>query len=1675
MTTPLSDLFPDDTTQAAPPVDTSPLGGMFPDDAPDETVVATEPTRPSLLTRVKTIGNNWAGYWLGSDQERNQMFADHGYTGPGTAAILGKKAENFFGGVGMFADAMGQNPMTAIGGVLTGTKNIIGAQMHEFKTDPGKAFDGLIQGFVVDPALDAITTISGTKFDDPSGIRAANPEERATATVNTIANGVAFAIAKGAHSGVEALMLRGQRAALGGLTDEAALIAAEALPRGVPSSISTQALRLAAVTQEDFFVRSPFVRSALTNASSGAAAGLAYGMIQGADSPDQASQMLASAFMFAGIGTAATLITGGIGVVTKAPNQPLEMAKLAGQLANYRQFKATQLDLLPDVVQRVDALATSETLNQAIAKVTKPHETNVIRGVTDEELTKIQTDNPHLNYTVHKVPGAGPTEILNDVLISGESADLGELVRPQAAPLEAIGLTGTADRVVKLQQQLRFMDARGRAREARRGLWSEKSPEYIAKSAEKDMLNRISYEKELQELTDQLTDDEQTSLADIAQMRQRVNAHLEKSFEQLDQGVIPTAGTPANVLDFQRTGFIKEQIADHGGNDVRIKEFVGPNAIVETMATGKRYTVDVNDLTDINHKEAFVAATKEAVTTRLYEDFRKRILGQVDDPTVAHKLTPEETARLQALETKQSTVHGQDPATGRDILEPLTGDEAKDLVRLRAMKEPIPEANRGAFTELDRARNKVDELESMQTKNKFLGNIDAELTFWKDYVTRLETGKVENTVIREAKTKPSELKEVLGNGKSFDESVNDFAKEFKLGNVEGLKQQFAKRFSQELLKDMNGSDAEVYRRAISEYGRELERRQLEDRVSLHRVVDRAGRAGLYLERAESGEVILRDVNSNKKVGQVSTLAEARNFINKAGSERGIEFDGGSTNGPIPPWVIGGDLSTPRGPLPPNQLPYDPPAVTKLQELLARATTAGKALVTNNKLFLDHDITYQGKTSFFNNVFRVVQGGYDAFTFNMRKVEPRLIRIQNMARTLGAERRVKVGEALEAMSPDEVINLYFKHRQLGAGEIELGDWLSDNKVDLREIYDFRAARREATEGMSRGSVEYENEILRLKLEAGLHENPILAEAIDRVDNLKGDKGASLRLARSRMARDGQGELSRQEFMKENKFGPQEDMLLKELETAYNDFADTFNIPDGRRLGHYMTHIRLYEEGLFVPSTVREFSSGFGNVDTDFYARMARTGEIDTYERDPVVALVRYTRAGLKADHLMPALDAAKKSAETMLKALPNDGRKVAVHNSLQRFFSDVQNVTPKFDRVINETLDRFINGHLGLNIDAKKIANAIGLIGETAAQGAKPLAGVRDFVTNVGVMFTEHGLDKTRKFLQYGLLGAEARGTLHNTRSLVESGVVPERSALILENPAERGATLDPSAAIRGANRIAEVGLDVSLQPAAYRFAHAGVYLTFLKDSDAALAKLSRKILNKSAAYKEVGLNAFELPIQQEYDRLVTAAKFDEASVYLAKIAQEQIIGKFGQSNGLHYSGNLAGRIFGQFGTWSAFQARNIGRQITTGTLAERGGKIARAAAFTYGLSKVADATGLDLGNWYIFPGSNLFDDNAPVVPVATNLGGPLVESSRTVWDALTGRGMRKSEAMRKLKQILPLDKNGDWQGPHLYMPFSYQIDAMINAFHSAKAGKLGQAAFESTGGRPPRPAPGQAY
>jgi len=1553
MTIPLSQLFPDDTAEAAPPKDTSPLGNLFPDDSETATTATVEPpVKASLVQRVKTIGQNWAGYWLGSDQDRAKVFADNGYTGPGTATILEDKAKNFFSGVGMFAESVGQNPMTAIGGVLTGAKNIVKEQVKGFKDDPGRAFDGLLQSFVVDPAIDAMTTVSGIKLDDPSGMRAANPEERAQATVNTIANGVAFAVAKGTGAGVEALMLRGQRAALAGATSEAALVGAEALPQGVPTAIATQGLRQAEATASDLFVRSPFARSALSNVSSGTGAGLAYGTIQGAGSPDQASQMLASAFMFAGIGAAATMLGSGVGVATRATNQPLEMAKLAGQLANYRQFKATAADLLPDVVNRVDVLASSETLNQAIAKVTKPEESNVLRGVSDEELAKIKADNPHLDIKVRKVDN------VNDVLLRGNAASV------------------------------------------------------------------------------------------------------------------------ESANGFETHGFIVDQIVDHGGNDVRIKDFDGQNAIVETMGeAGKRYKVDINDLTDVNHKEAFTKATREVVVNRLYDDFKKVVLGQKESTTVAHKLTPEETTRLQDLETKYGTPIGKDEGTGRDIYRPYEGDEGKELVQLRAKKEPIPNLPPGTYTELDRARNKVAELEQFAKGERFLGNANYELDFWKKYALDLETGRADNFVIRKSKSSVADVGDILENGKSFDQSVEDFANDHGLGGEkEGLKQAFAKRFAQELTANMDAPESGVYKQAIMEYGRDLDKAALDKRITLHRAIDVAGRAGLYLEHAESGEVIIRDVNTNKKVAQVSGLEAAKNFITKAGSEKGIEFDGGDSSGPIPPYVIGGDIATPRGPLPPNQLPYDPGVVGRFEQLLARVVTTGKVFATNNKLFLDHDLAYQGKTSFFNNVFRVVQEGYDRFTFNMRKAEPRLIKIQNMARTLGAERRVQIGEAIEAMSPDEVINLYFRDRQLSGTEVELGDWLSANKVDLKDVYDFRAARREATEGMSKGSVEYENEILRLKLDAGLHENPILTEAIDRVDNLKGDKGAALRLARSRMARDGQGELSRNEYMEDKKFGPQEKALLKELENTFNDFADQFNIPSYRRLGHYMTHIKLYEEGLFVPSTVREFSSGFGDVNTDFYARMARTGEIDLYERDPVVALVRYTRAGLKADHLMPALDAAIRSAETMLKDLPNDGRKVNVQNSLVRFFNDVRNVTPKFDRVINETLDAVLNKRLHLNIDAKKIANAIGLVGETAAQGAKPLAGVRDFVTNVMVMFTEHGLDKTRKFLQYGLLGTEVRGIRQNTHSLVESGVVPERSALILENPAERGASLDPSAVVRGANRIAEVGLDISLQPAAYRFAHTGVYLTFLKDSDAALSKLGRKQLTKTQAYREAGLNKFELPIRQGYDQLVSAGKFDEASVYLAKIAQEQVVGKFGQSNGLHYSGNLAGRIFGQFGTWSAFQARNIGRQITTGTLAERAAKIARAGIATYALSKAADETGLDLGNWYVFPGSNFFDDNAPLLPVASNLGGPLVESSRTVWDALTGRGMRKTEAMRKLKQTLPIDpRTGEWQGPHLYLPFSYQIDAMINAFHSLKANKLRQATFEAGGGRPPRPKPGQGY
>jgi len=870
----------------------------------------------------------------------------------------------------------------------------------------------------------------------------------------------------------------------------------------------------------------------------------------------------------------------------------------------------------------------------------------------------------------------------------------------------------------------------------------------------------------------------------------------------------------------------------------------------------------------------------------------------------------------------------------------------------------------------------------------------------------------------------------------------------------------------ELLEDptpveFSAKERELYQRVVDEA--EAERRASDTLESDSKELVRiANSSGYMIERSEGGNFILRDRETNAPVGPRFNSPEvARDFINESGRPSGIDLDDRGRDIVPPSTIIGPALSAP-----------DPaPRAWEAPHSIAPLGRVGTLIA-----FLDSSFAwYTSKRSFFAGIDGLMKGDTQLFAKVYLPLQMQKLRVDSIKRPhleavkkieqglidagINAERRQIISDNRETMSAEEVINKHFPDRPLNDREVLYGRQMAKDNIDLPTVYSYRRAVKEIRSEYVQNRAQFDERLRQnpndadatqkiIELEQQLNGDILDAQQAFNMDgkHLRADKvfdqiamrskdmnlGAIVRLANAIMNKS----MTRAEHAAFHKITDRELIAIKEVDLQYAKLAKVFGIDN--TIGGYLNHYRNFKD---IPEqgTVRLGRGAEDIIPSDrvqeFASRVARSGELNLYERDPINALVQYINAGFNDLHFNDAHRQAMNDAAVELQKIPH-GRGM-VTRVVNDYLDGMKGIPTATDSFIKSAFSTFLE-KLGVESKGDPVGDLVKMYGigtSGSMLGFRPAQGARDFQSFSKIYITRFGLERWQN--AWELARKRDSDGISAIQKLAESGEIPGLGVIEFLTEQEIQNSMAGNTAKgrvwrgvqTGITKGAEAGLKASLQQNAYALAHAMAYLDTKDLSTKTLLKLSRNEITKGKAYEILKINGYDLPAAIEFDRLVTAGDFDAASTMLAHNTGAETAFMYGMQNQPYLWRNMFGRLAGQYGVFSMWNRNHLARIASRGSPKERAmamGRYAIVEGATYATGKI---TGFNMSSWYGHSG--LFFT-----------GGPLVQQIQDLEDMAGGNG--------KLRQQFAQNRYTNNKGtvpPYLqWVPGASAVNDYVQAF-----------------------------
>lgn len=804
----------------------------------------------------------------------------------------------------------------------------------------------------------------------------------------------------------------------------------------------------------------------------------------------------------------------------------------------------------------------------------------------------------------------------------------------------------------------------------------------------------------------------------------------------------------------------------------------------------------------------------------------------------------------------------------------------------------------------------------------------------------------------------------------------------------------------------------------------------------------------------SGRVIVRDLQSNRILAGFDNPKEAASFINKSGQATGVDLD--------QPNSISGSSASGGGGLPP-----DPPNVSSSDFPYNFFNAAGRtiralgsehlirgldnvALLTRNREWM---LNVDGKygTKLYASIMEPLQRAANGRNAKMTPYIEKVGSIEKLMKGMTKLQREDIGRWMQTMSPDEVA-AKFMSRPMNALEMSIGREIAASNVDLERVFKYnRELEKLGKEFEDRTNPaiaeEYSQRVATAKAAYGMDTNHLaVAEKLDQIGTMskkEASMGAIVRYARSVM----DNEQTRSQFAAGRKMSFDQLRTGNMLENMYGELADRFGIKGESRLGGFMTHARLYTDGN-ISRAIRQFAGD--SKAREFYAKMARTGEISAYEMDPIRAIHRYIKAGLDSEGFSEALANAKNSLAEEIKKIPDKASK-RVGEVANRFIDDIRGFPDAGDQFAQAAVDHYSDMYkLGLSDNVRKQwVGGISSVINAAGIGMRPVMGAFHWATATMVSIADRGLTYTKRVHEQGAYAKMHPEVLDEIRN---RGGLSTVSSVGMYDAEELAAQPLLKNAATG---IGEAMLKISGLPTVFEMLSAGHYLTTQADAVSAITRFNRDEITWKQAKKELYLDKHYEPVKRQFESMVQAGKDNEAAQFLAGETVRDMVGMFGNASHPYKWGSNWGRLAGQFGNWPLWLRSTVTRMASRGTWGQRISSVAKLTAISWLGVKAGEELGIDLSKLNILKSMFWF-------------GGPMESIAEDVHDALKGTGQQQQNGQRRLLKLMPINK--DRYGnvtlqPSIFVPGSFAIDDIVKGIQDLQSGNDVPGLWELAGGR----------
>jgi hypothetical protein len=786
--------------------------------------------------------------------------------------------------------------------------------------------------------------------------------------------------------------------------------------------------------------------------------------------------------------------------------------------------------------------------------------------------------------------------------------------------------------------------------------------------------------------------------------------------------------------------------------------------------------------------------------------------------------------------------------------------------------------------------------------------------------------------------------------------------------------------------------------------------------------------GFAVDYHEGGKIVLRDRETWSELPQrFNTPDEAIDFINNTGKARGTDVDGGGNN-VVPPASVMGVMPGPEDIPHALTVPHQFAPNTRVSAISRLLNTVAPWLTPKREFFVALDNTFKG-SKLYSDVYLPTQTALMKLQSIRHPYYQLLNGIEKLLHGSGADReRWKVvSQYRETMSPQEVIDKMFSHRKLTATEIDYANRLVNDGIDIQNVYNYRRAVGEMRKGFEAREAELQAQMNgtqdpRAKQAASAkivelnasHKADVESaknafnmddkhlKAVDLFDEItKRDPNDVALNGVTRLARSMQNnEMSRAQFAAHHKMSGAELVAAKQLDSFYSKIAKEQDIDQS--LNGYLNHFRAYTElPESTPAKLKEQVLRGAIKDSPALANeLLRSGELNVYELDPIKAAVQYVNSVTNNRHFNDVWNNAYNSAVESLNKVPN-GRKAA-SRVVEEYLYGLKGVPEAADKLAQTAFDQFMDA-MGSDLrpDIRRdITSTFLAAGSGAFLGFRPAQGIRDFAQFSKLYFSRFGAQRWGNGLKLAF-ERDSNGRM-KLQALAEDGVIPGLSVLPFLSERELSSGL---AEVRGKVKDAifaasQKGLELSGQHNAYALAHAISYLDTRDLASRTLLDLSRGKITKEIAYKRLGMNSYDIPVAEGFDRLVTDGKINEAIEYLAQSTGAETAFIFGMQNHPYGWGTVTGRIAGMFGTWSVWDRTAIMRLAGRGTAGERAAAMARFAMAETATGLTGRVLGINMRSWYMIPGMLFF-------------GGPAFEYAQQLEDLAGMRGRQRQDLAKK--------------------------------------------------------------